>query len=148
MSDVLFIKTSSLGDVIHHMPALTEARAHRPEVRFGWVVEEAFAPLVRLHPGVNEVIPVAMRRWRGLRLLSPATWGAIARFRRVLRARIYDAVIDTQGLLKSALLARAARRAAGTDTIRTASRSRLPARSTTCGTRSNGTSTPSRAIAR
>ena len=65
MPDVLFIKTSSLGDVIHHMPALTEARARRPDTRFAWVVEEAFAPLVRLHPAVDEVIPVAARRWRG-----------------------------------------------------------------------------------
>ncbi len=62
MSDVLFIKTSSLGDVIHHMPALTEARARRPDARFAWVVEEAFAPLVRLHPAVAEVIPVAGRQ--------------------------------------------------------------------------------------
>ena len=50
MSDILFIKTSSLGDVIHHMPAVTDARRHRPDARIGWVVEEAFAPLVRLHP--------------------------------------------------------------------------------------------------
>ena len=51
MSDILFIKTSSLGDVIHHMPAVTEARRHCPQARIGWVVEEAFAPLVRLHRG-------------------------------------------------------------------------------------------------
>ena len=57
MSDVLFIKTSSLGDVIHHMPAVTEARARRPEARIGWVVEEAFAPLVRLHPAVDRGHP-------------------------------------------------------------------------------------------
>ena len=65
MSDILFIKTSSLGDVIHHMPAVTDARRHRPDARFTWVVEEAFAPLARLHPAVDEVIPVASRRWRG-----------------------------------------------------------------------------------
>ncbi len=58
MPDVLFIKTSSLGDVIHHMPALTEARARRPDTRFAWVVEEAFAPLVRLHPAIGDVIAV------------------------------------------------------------------------------------------
>ena len=46
MADVLFVKTSSLGDVIHHMPALTEARAHCPDARFAWVVEEAFVPLI------------------------------------------------------------------------------------------------------
>jgi heptosyltransferase I len=109
MSDVLFIKTSSLGDVIHHMPALTEARAKRPDTRFAWVVEEAFAPLVRLHPAVAEVIPVAGRRWRHA-LSQASTWQDIGRFVGGLRGRAYDAVIDTQGLfLKSALLAGAAR---------------------------------------
>ena len=53
MADILFIKTSSLGDVIHHMPALTEARKARPDARFTWLVEEAFAPLVALHPAVG-----------------------------------------------------------------------------------------------
>jgi len=55
------------------MPALTEARAKRPDARFSWVVEEAFAPLVRLHPAVDEVIPVAVRRWRQTPL-QPSTW--------------------------------------------------------------------------
>jgi len=109
MSDVLFIKTSSLGDVIHHMPALTEAHAKRPDTRFAWVVEEAFAPLVRLHPAVAEVIPVAGRNWRRAPWQG-STWQEIGRFVRRLRSRRYHAVIDTQGLfLKSALLARAAR---------------------------------------
>ena len=62
MANLLFIKTSSLGDVIHHMPAITEARRQRPHARFSWVVEEAFAPLVRLHPAVDVVVPVASRR--------------------------------------------------------------------------------------
>jgi heptosyltransferase-1 len=108
MSDILFIKTSSLGDVIHHMPALTEARQRRPDARFFWVVEEAYAPLVRLHPAVSGVIPVGSRRWRG-RMLAPSTWREIASFRRALHERCYDAVIDTQGLLRSALIARLAR---------------------------------------
>ena len=79
MSDVLFIKTSSLGDIIHHMPAITEARLRRPAVYFGWVVEEAFAPLVRLHPAIDEVIPVATRRWRGRRLLATLDLGGDCR---------------------------------------------------------------------
>jgi heptosyltransferase-1 len=109
MPDILFIKTSSLGDVIHHMPALTEARRRLPDARFAWVVEEAFAPLVRLHSGVCEVIPVALRRWRQA-ALAPATWGEAVRFARALRARRYDAIVDTQGLaLKSAVIARLAR---------------------------------------
>lgn len=108
MSEILFIKTSSLGDVIHHMPALTEAKRHRPDARFSWVVEEAYAPLVRLHPDVDRVIPVAWRRWRKA-LLSSGTFGEIAASLRQIRAQPYDAVIDSQGLLRSALIARAAR---------------------------------------
>ena len=105
MADLLFIKTSSLGDVIHHMPAVTEARAHRPDARIAWVVEEAFAPLVRLHPAVDGVIPVAARGWR-LALHRPATWRSLASFSRALREHRFDAVIDTQGLFfKSALIA-------------------------------------------
>ncbi|MEA2978852.1 MAG: heptosyltransferase [Alphaproteobacteria bacterium] len=109
MADVLFIKTSSLGDVIHHMPALTEARARRPDARFAWVVEEAFAPLVRLHPAVAEAIPVAARNWRRAPWQA-STWREVWSFLRVLRTRAYDDIVDTQGLfLKSALIARAAR---------------------------------------
>jgi heptosyltransferase-1 len=109
MADILFIKTSSLGDVIHHMPALTEARRKLPDARFSWVVEEAFAPLVKLHPGVCEVIPVASRRWRR-DAFAPSTWAEIATFARTLRRRDYDEIVDTQGLVfKSALIARLAR---------------------------------------
>jgi heptosyltransferase-1 len=107
MSDILFIKTSSLGDVIHHMPALTEARRARPDARLSWAVEEAFAPLVRLHSGVDEVIPVAWRRWRRS-LYSPATLGEIGDSLRGIRARRYDEIIDSQGLLRSAVMARVA----------------------------------------
>jgi heptosyltransferase-1 len=108
MADILFIKTSSLGDVIHHMPALVEARRRLPGARFAWVVEEAFAPLVRLHPAVDEVIPVASRRWRHA-LLRAATWREVRDFRRLVRSHAYDAVIDTQGLLRTAVIARLAR---------------------------------------
>src|SRR6059058_6473208 len=107
MSNILFIKTSSLGDVIHHMPALTEARRQWPQARFCWVVEEAFAPLVRVHPAVSAVIPIASRRWRRT-LAAPSTWRDIAGFARAVRARSYDEVIDTQGLLRSAVVARLA----------------------------------------
>jgi heptosyltransferase-1 len=108
MANVLFIKTSSLGDVIHHMPAIVEARRRRPDARFAWVVEEAFAPLVRLHPAVDEVLAVASRRWRHA-LLSPATWREARAFRQAVRARAYDEVIDTQGLLRAAVISQLAR---------------------------------------
>jgi heptosyltransferase-1 len=91
------------------MPALTAARAARPAARFAWLVEEAFAPLVRLHPAVDAVVPVASRRWRKS-WYGPATWSEIAASLRALRAIRYDAVIDTQGLFfKSGLLAWIAR---------------------------------------
>jgi heptosyltransferase-1 len=107
MASILVIKTSSLGDVIHHMPALTEARKALPDARFTWLVEEAFAPLVRLHPAVAEVVPVAWRRWRKS-LYAPATLGEIARSLRAIRAPRYDLIIDSQGLLRSAMIARLA----------------------------------------
>lgn len=108
MHRILFIKTSSLGDVIHHMPALVDARQHFPDAQIAWVVEETYAPLVRLHPAVNEVFAVASRRWRWA-LFSPASWREAVAFRWQVRAHQYDAVIDTQGLLRTGLIARNAR---------------------------------------
>jgi heptosyltransferase-1 len=108
MSDILFIKTSSLGDVIHHMPAVSDARRHRPRARIGWVVEEAFAPLVRLHRAVDDVIPVASRRWRRAPLV-PQTWREVGAFGRAMREQPHETVIDAQGLLRSALITRFAR---------------------------------------
>src|SRR4051794_200884 len=108
MSDILFIKTSSLGDVIHHMPAVIDARRHRPQAKIGWVVEEAFAPLVRLNRSVDSVIPVASRRWRSSPF-SADTWREIGAFRRAMRAQPHETVIDAQGLLRSAMIARFAR---------------------------------------
>ena len=108
MDSILFIKTSSLGDVVHHMPAANEARQHLPDAQIAWVVEEAFAPLVGLHPAVDTVIPVATRRWRR-QFLKRETWREIAAFRRLLRPQTYDKVIDAQGLVRSAIIARAAR---------------------------------------
>jgi lipopolysaccharide heptosyltransferase I len=107
MTNILFIKTSSLGDVIHHMPAVTEARRALPEAHLAWLVEEAFAPLVRLHPAVSEVVPVAWRRWRKS-LYAPATLGEIAASLRAIRTQRYDEIVDSQGLLRSAVIARMA----------------------------------------
>lgn len=104
---VLLVKTSSMGDVIHTFPAVTDLLANRPGTVVDWLVEEPFAPLAGLHTGVREVIPVAMRRWRR-QLLSGATWAEVRQLRRRLRQAGYDLVVDAQGLLKSALLARLA----------------------------------------
>ena len=101
---ILIVKTSSLGDVIHNLPVLSDIRRHFPDAEIDWCVEESFSAIPRLHPGVGMIIPVAIRRWRK-NLLKAATWREIAEFRRLLQARAYDAVVDTQGLLKSALIA-------------------------------------------
>jgi heptosyltransferase-1 len=105
---VLFVKLSSLGDVIHHLPAVTELLEHRPGTHVGWAVEEAYAELVRLHPGVSEVVPVGLR---GLKrnIFSPSRWRRVGDTRRQLRAGRWDYVVDAQGLIKSALVTRAAR---------------------------------------
>ena len=108
MSKILFIKTSSLGDVIHNMPAVGEAQARVPGARIAWLVEEAYVGLVRLHPAVANVIPVAARRWRKAPF-SAATWREIGERRRAIGAETYDAVIDTQGLLRTGILTRCAR---------------------------------------
>jgi heptosyltransferase-1 len=61
---VLIVKVSSLGDVIHTLPALTDAMRAIPQIKFDWVVEEAFTEIPAWHKGVNKVIPVAFRRWK------------------------------------------------------------------------------------
>ncbi len=101
---ILIVKTSSLGDVIHALPVVSDLCRVLPDVSIDWCVEEGFAAIPRLHPGVQRVIPVALRRWRK-KPLSLSTWREIAAARRDLRAESYDCVLDLQGLLKSALIA-------------------------------------------
>jgi len=105
---VLIIKTSSMGDVIHTLPALTDAGNAIAGIRFDWVVEEGFALIPKLHPLVDRVIPIALRRWRK-RLISSMLKGEWWQFYRCLRQTHYDAIIDAQGLMKSALVTRLAR---------------------------------------
>lgn len=100
---VLIVKTSSMGDVIHTLPALTDAQKAIPDIQFDWVVEEAFAEIPRWHSAVNKVIPVAIRRWRK-QLCQRQTWREWQAYLKQLRAEQYDAVIDAQGLIKSAVL--------------------------------------------
>ncbi|MBM3368154.1 MAG: lipopolysaccharide heptosyltransferase I [Betaproteobacteria bacterium] len=103
MPRILFVKTSSLGDVVHNCPAVSDVARYLPGSVIDWVVEESFAEVVRLHPAVREVIPVAIRRWRG-ELVLAGTWSELAAFRRRLQASPYDHVIDSQGLVKSGLV--------------------------------------------
>lgn len=107
MQRILLIKTSSLGDVVHNLPVVADIGAHDSAATIDWVVEAAFADIPRLHPRVRRVIPVALRRWRRA-LWRASTWREIGEFRRRLQAETYDLVLDTQGLFKSAVLARLA----------------------------------------
>jgi heptosyltransferase-1 len=100
---ILIIKTSSLGDVIHTLPALTDTQKHYPDLQCDWLVEETFAEIPAWHPVVKRVIPVALRRWRK----QPwQTWysGKWHQFIQTLKLKQYDKVIDAQGLIKSAWL--------------------------------------------
>lgn len=100
---LLIVKTSSLGDVIHTLPALTDALSYDPTLTCDWVVEEAFAEVPSWHPAVMRVLPVALRRWRKhpLQIWKNGEWQA---FKNALQTTDYDKIIDAQGLIKSAFL--------------------------------------------
>lgn len=100
---LLIVKTSSMGDVLHTLPALTDAQCAIPNLEVDWVVEENFAEIPRWHPAVKDVIPVAIRRWRK-NLFQRQTWLEWQAYLKQLKATQYDAVIDAQGLIKSAVL--------------------------------------------
>ncbi|MCK5902537.1 MAG: lipopolysaccharide heptosyltransferase I [Cocleimonas sp.] len=105
MADHLIIKTSSLGDIVHMLPALTDAARCIPSIQFDWVVEENFAPVPRWHPNVNRVISLAIRRWRK-DLRSKQTRQQVKQFKQQLQQQHYKKIIDTQGLIKSAVVTR------------------------------------------
>jgi heptosyltransferase-1 len=100
---ILLVRVSSLGDVLHNMPIVDDLRRQFPQARIDWVVEEAYVQLVRLNPGVDQVFPFALRRWRKS-LGQAATRQEIKNFFRQLRQEQYDLVLDTQGLLKTGII--------------------------------------------
>jgi heptosyltransferase-1 len=105
MPNILLIKTSSMGDVLHNLPVVSDICKHFPNVNIDWVAEESFATLPTLHPRIRNVIPVAIRRWR------KSWWSSRTEIRTTcdsLRDSHYDFALDTQGLFKSALITRCA----------------------------------------
>ena len=100
---VLIVKTSSMGDLIHTLPALTDAQRAIPGITFDWVAEKPFAEIPTWHPAVSDVIQSNIRAWKKRPLASWFSRDYIA-YRRELSRRDYDLVIDAQGLLKSAWL--------------------------------------------
>ncbi len=105
---ILIVRTSSLGDLVHMLPAISDIARHVPGAQIDWVVEEGFAEIPAWHPAVHEVIPVAHRRWRK-HWWSAATRAERAALRRRLAGCDYDIVLDMQALMKSVWLVRQTR---------------------------------------
>ncbi|MEZ5741546.1 MAG: hypothetical protein R3E68_20375 [Burkholderiaceae bacterium] len=109
---ICLVKMSSMGDVIHALPVVTDILRARPDAHVHWIVEESFADLPVLHPGVAGLSIVALRRWRR-QWRDPAVRGQLGAARRALQAWSFDRIIDLQGLLKSAWVGRWSWRQAG-----------------------------------
>ena len=105
---VLIVKVSSLGDVIHTLPAVTDAHRAHKDLVFDWVVEESFVEVPGWHPAVKTVIPMAFRRWRR-NLLKTYLGNEFRTFKKELQNVHYDLVIDAQGLIKSGIVSRLSR---------------------------------------
>jgi len=103
MLKLLIVKTSSLGDIVHMLPAVYDAANAIIDIQIDWVVEESFQEVATWSPYVNRVLPIAIRRWRKS-LFSAQIWQEIKRFKHSLQLEKYDVVVDSQGLLKSALV--------------------------------------------
>lgn len=106
MTKILMVKMTSMGDVLHVLPALEDIAERVTDVSIDWMVEDSFAEIPSWHPLVDRVIPVASRRWRQL---SWANLKAFVAFVQELRREQYDYIIDAQGLMKSAIFSRFAR---------------------------------------
>lgn len=108
MTNILVVKTSSMGDVIHTLPAITDACEHIDNAQFTWVIEPAFAEIPYWHPKVVDVITVPFRQFRK-HPLQVLQRGELQTFFSQLRQKRFDYVIDAQGLIKSAVIARFAK---------------------------------------
>lgn len=104
---ILLVKMSSMGDIFHTFPAITDLKSQHPDIVIDWLVEESFKEIVAWHPGVNRVIPVNLRHWMKER--GGKSWREFKLWRKALRSEEYDLVIDAQGLLKSAFISKMAR---------------------------------------
>ncbi|MEZ2741658.1 lipopolysaccharide heptosyltransferase I [Paenalcaligenes hominis] len=105
---ILIVRTSSLGDLVHMLPAITDIKTRFPDAQIDWVVEESFAQIPAWHPAIHEVIPVAHRRWR------KQWWSAQSKkerqaFKERLTQTQYDVVLDMQALLKTVWITRLAK---------------------------------------
>ena len=102
---VLLVKLSSMGDVLHNLPVVSDLARAYPDIEIDWVTEAPYADLVALHPSVRRVIPLHLRELKK-RWWSPAAWATFFNDKAMLAGHAYDTILDTQGLIKSALVAR------------------------------------------
>jgi heptosyltransferase-1 len=106
---ILLVKLSSLGDVLHNLPIVWDLRARLPDSQIDWVVEEGYVHLLRPllsnndFRGIDHIIPFGLRRWKK-NLLKLSSWKEFFAFRKILQSTSYDVLIETQGLLKSAII--------------------------------------------
>jgi len=109
--NILIVKLSAIGDVIHTLPALNAIRSHLPDAHITWLVEENAASLVEGHEALDRVLVSKRKRWmKGLRSSSFfSTLSEIYRFMKALRDIDYDMILDFQALLKSGVLIALAR---------------------------------------
>lgn len=96
-----------MGDIFHTFPAITELKQHHPDTQIDWVIEDSFKEIAAWHPGVRKVIPIHLRRW--VKHRTKANWQEFKSWRKAIRAEEYDLIVDAQGLLKSAAIAKCAK---------------------------------------
>lgn len=104
---ILLVKMSSMGDIYHTFPAISDIKKQFPNATIDWVVEDSFKEIVQWHPQVNQAIPIQLRRW--VKQRDKQSWREFKTWRKALQTQAYDYVIDAQGLLKSALIAKCAK---------------------------------------
>ena len=106
---ILLVKLSSLGDILHNLPIVWDLRARLPDAQIDWVVEEGYVHLLKPllsrdgFRGIDRIIPFGLRRWKK-NIFSLATWKEFFSFKKILQSTTYDVLIETQGLLKSAIV--------------------------------------------
>ena len=118
--NILIVKLSALGDVVHTLPSLALLRKRYPEASITWVIEEAAADLIQGHPDLDRVLVSHRKRWiRDLKKGRLRAFREILLFLKELRSRHYDIVIDFHGLLKSSIIVfgAAAERKIGYDSL-------------------------------
>lgn len=107
---ILLVKMSSMGDIFHTFPAISDLKQALPQAEIHWVVEDGFSEIAAWHPGISKVIPIALRHW--MKHKNRHGWQAFKRWKHSLQQEQYDYVLDAQGLLKSALISRCAKASA------------------------------------